>query len=55
MKAAQNVLSAQVARQQQIQKKFADKPYANAFATIQGTRMMGGFCSQAKVIYPEIR
>ena len=39
-KAAQDELSAQVARQQQIQKKFAEKPYANAFATIQGTRMM---------------
>jgi hypothetical protein len=54
-KAAQDDLSAQVARQPQIQKKFAEKPYANAFATIQGTRMAGGFCSQAKVIYPEIR
>jgi hypothetical protein len=54
-KAAQDELSAQVARQQHIQKKFAEKPYPNAFATIQGTRMMGGFCSQAKVIYPEIR
>jgi hypothetical protein len=54
-KAAQDDLSAQVARQPQIQKKFAENPYANAFATIQGTRMMGGFCSQAKVIYPEIR
>jgi hypothetical protein len=54
-KAAQDEVSAHVARQQQIQKKFAEKPYANAFATIQGTRMMGGFCSQAKVIYPEIR
>jgi hypothetical protein len=54
-KAAQGDLSAQVARQQLIQMKFAAKPYANGFATIQGTRMMGGFCSQAKVIYPEIR
>jgi hypothetical protein len=54
-KAAQDEVSAQVARQKQIQRKFAEKPYANAFATIQGTRMMGGFCSQAKVIYPEIR
>ena len=54
-KAAQDEVSAQVTRQQLIQKKFADKPFANAFATIQGTRMMGGFCSQAKVIYPEIR
>lgn len=54
-KAAQDELAAQEARQQLIQKKFAEKPYANAFATIQGTRMMGGFCSQAKVIYPEIR
>jgi hypothetical protein len=54
-KAAQDDLSAQVARQPQIQKKFAGRPYANAFATIQGTRMTGGFCSQARVIYPEIR
>lgn len=54
-KAAQDELSAQVARQQQIQRKFAQQPYANAFATIQGTRMTGGFCSQARVIYPEIR
>jgi hypothetical protein len=54
-KAAQDELSAQVARQHQIQKKFAENRYATGFATIQGTRMMGGFCSQAKVIYPEIR
>jgi hypothetical protein len=54
-KAAQDEVSAQVTRQQLVQKKFADKPFANAFATIQGTRMMGGFCSQARVIYPEIR
>jgi hypothetical protein len=51
-KAAQDELSAQVARQRLIQKKFADKPYANAFATVQGMRMMGGFCSQAKIVYP---
>ena len=54
-KVAQDELSAQVGRQQAIQRKFADRPYANAFATIQGTRMMGGFCSQARVIYPELR
>ncbi len=54
-KAAQDDLSARVERRPQIQKKFADRPYANAFATIQGTRMTSGFCSQAKVIYPEIR
>jgi hypothetical protein len=54
-KAAQDELSGQVARQQGIQMKFAGRPYANAFASIQGTRMMGGFCSQARVIYPEIR
>jgi hypothetical protein len=53
-KAGQDELSAQVARQRQIQKKFVEQPYANAFANIQGTRMMAGFCSQAKVIYPEI-
>ena len=54
-KAAQDDLSAQVERQPQIQRKFADRPYANAFAAIQGTRMTSGFCSQARVIYPEIR
>jgi hypothetical protein len=54
-KAAQDELSGQVARQQSVQRKFADRPYANAFASVQGTRMMGGFCSQARVIYPEIR
>lgn len=53
-KAAQNELNAEVARQSAEQKKFAEKPYANAFASLQGTRMMGGFCSQAKVIYPTI-
>jgi hypothetical protein len=51
MKTAQVELSAAVARQFMLQKKFADKPYANSFATIQGTRMQGGFCSQARVIY----
>ncbi len=51
MKTAQGELSAAVARQFMLQKKFADKPYANSFATIQGTRMQGGFCSQARVIY----
>jgi len=54
MKNAQDVLNAEVARQFAEQKEFADKPYANAFATLQGTRMMGGFCSQGKVIYPTI-
>jgi hypothetical protein len=53
MQAAQADLDAAVARQSVLQKKFADKPYANAFATVQGTRMMGGFCSQARVIYPQ--
>jgi hypothetical protein len=55
MTAAQDDLSAEVARQPQVQRKFVDKPYANAFASIQGTRMMSGFCTQARVIYPEIR
>jgi hypothetical protein len=54
MKAAQDELNGEVARQSAEQKLFAEKPYANAFATVQGTRMMGGFCSQAKVIYPTI-
>lgn len=51
MKTAQAELSAEVARQFMLQKKFTDKPYANTFAGIQGTRMQGGFCSQARVIY----
>jgi hypothetical protein len=51
MKTAQAELSAAVARQFMLQKKFADQPYANSFAAIQGTRMQGGFCSQARVIY----
>jgi hypothetical protein len=50
MKTVQAELSGAVARQFMIQKKFADKPYANSFAMIQGTRMQGGFCSQARVI-----
>jgi hypothetical protein len=51
MKTVQAELSSAVARQFMLQKKFADKPYANSFASIQGTRMQGGFCSQARVIY----
>jgi hypothetical protein len=50
-KTAQAELSAAVARQFMLQRKFTDKPYANLFATIQGPRMQGGFCSQARVIY----
>lgn len=53
MKAAQAELSAAVARQSTLQKKFVDRPYANSFATVQGTRMQTGFCSQARVIYPQ--
>lgn len=49
--AAQAELSAAVARQTTLQKKFAAKPYANSFATLQGTRMQGGYCTQARVIY----
>jgi hypothetical protein len=51
MKTAQAELSAAVARQFMLQKKFADNPYANSFATIQRTRLPGGFCSEARVIY----
>ena len=51
MKAAQAELSAAVARQSALQRKFADKPFANSFATVQGTRMQSGFCSQARVIF----
>lgn len=50
-KDVQAELAAAVARQSTLQKKFAEKPYANAFATMQGTRMQAGFCSQARVIY----
>ena len=53
MKAAQEDLSAVVARQSAMQRKFADNPYANSFATVQGIRMQGGFCTQARVIYPQ--
>ena len=53
MKAAQAELSAVVARQSTLQKKFAERRYANSFATLQGTRMQGGFCTQARVIYPQ--
>jgi hypothetical protein len=51
MKSAQAILSAAVARQSTVQRKFAEKPYANSFATVQGTRMQAGFCSQARVIF----
>jgi hypothetical protein len=51
LKTAQSSLSAAVARQTAVQGIFAEKPYANSFAVIQGTRMQGGFCSQARVIY----
>ena len=51
MKNAQASLDAVVAQQSAMQRKFADHPYANSFATIQGTRMQAGFCSQARVIY----
>jgi hypothetical protein len=51
MKAAQDDLSALAEQQSAIQKRFADKQYANSFATVQSTRMRSGFCSQARVIY----
>jgi hypothetical protein len=51
MKAAQAELSQVFGRQTALQRKFMDKPYANSFAMVQGTRMQGGFCSQARVIY----
>jgi len=51
MKAAQADLSEAVARQSASQKKFSGRPYANSFASLQGTRMQAGFCSQARVIY----
>jgi hypothetical protein len=51
MKAAQAALSDTVARQSSLQNKFAEKPFANSFAVVQGTRMRSGFCSQASVIF----
>lgn len=51
MKAAEAGLSELVSRQPIHQKKFAERPYASNFASVQGTRMQGGFCSQARVIY----
>jgi hypothetical protein len=50
-KAAEADLSELVAQQPVLQKKFFSKPYANAFASVQGFRMRSGFCSQARVIY----
>ena len=41
------------ALQPSVQKRFADKPFANAFATFQSNRMRSGFCSQWRVIYPQ--
>jgi hypothetical protein len=51
MKTAQAILSDAVARQAAVERKFAEKPFANAFAAVQGTRMQAGFCSQARVIF----
>jgi hypothetical protein len=51
MKAAQTVLSDAVARQSAMQRKFAEKPFAKSFATIEGTRIQGGFCCKSRVIY----
>lgn len=53
MKEARSELDGLVAQQPAAQKKFEDKPYAKGFAMMQATRMQGGFCSQAKVIYPQ--
>ncbi len=51
MKSAEVDLTAAVARQSSLQRKFADKPFATSFAMVQAMRMQGGFCSQARVIY----
>jgi hypothetical protein len=53
IKTTQSEISSEVARQPYIQKKFAEKPYADAFATVQSMRMRSGFCSQARVIYAQ--
>lgn len=52
-KAVEAELATVVARQATVQSRFSDKPYAKAFAMLQGMRMQGGFCSQARVIYPQ--
>jgi hypothetical protein len=51
MKAAEAVVASVVALQSAVLKKFTDKPYAKSFGTLQGLRVQGGFCSQARVIY----
>jgi hypothetical protein len=53
MKTAQEQLAALAAQQPAQQKKFTERPYASSFATVQGSRMQGGFCSQWRVIYPQ--
>lgn len=51
--AAQVALDDVVAQQSQAQKRFADKPYANAFGTFQSNRMRSGFCSQWRAMYAQ--
>jgi len=50
-KTAQNRLAALNAEQQSRQQIFRDKSYANAFATLQGTRMQSGTCAPIVIIY----
>jgi hypothetical protein len=52
-KNAQDDLAAVEAKEFKLEKKFADKPFAKGFATVQANRMRSGFCSQARVLYPQ--
>jgi hypothetical protein len=53
IKDEQDNLAELLARQAEMQKRFADKPYANSFATLRGNRMLTGYCSKARMIYPQ--
>jgi hypothetical protein len=53
IKGEQDNLAELLARQAEMQKRFADKPYANSFATLQGNRKLTGYCSKARMIYPQ--
>jgi hypothetical protein len=52
-KIAEAELASDQDRQNFLQKKFRDKPYAFSFAILQALRIRGGFCSQGRVIYAQ--
>jgi len=54
MSAAKAQVAAAESRESEEEKRFADKPFAKGFTTVQTGRMRSGFCSQAKVIYPTL-